>query len=161
MSRVKEHPNLCALLDTIAMCEGTAQIEHGDDGYRVLVGGNLFNSYADHPRIHVKVRQGLWSTAAGRYQILERTYNACAKELAITDFTPISQDKIAIKLIRDCGAIPLIEAGNLELAVARIAHIWASLPGAGYGQRERSTSAVKNYYVQAGGTIAIEKPENA
>lgn len=161
MCRLKEHPNLCALLDAIAMCEGTPQIEHGDDGYRVLVGGNLFNSYADHPRMHVKVRQGLWSTAAGRYQILARTYDQYKKNLLLTDFSPISQDRIAVALINDCRATQLIQEGNLELAVARVAHIWASLPGAGYNQRERSMAAVKNYYVQAGGTIAIEKPENA
>ena len=41
-------PNLKAFLDMIAVSEGTAG--KGNDGYNVIVAGNLFDSYDDHPR---------------------------------------------------------------------------------------------------------------
>ena len=61
----------------IAVSEGTAG--KGDDGYNVIVGGALFQGYNDHPRKLVWIRQGLASTAAGRYQLLKRYYDAYKK----------------------------------------------------------------------------------
>ena len=93
-------PNLKAFLAMIAHSEGTSQIPGSDDGYRVLVGSTpnhprLFDSYADHPRVLVQLRPGLKSTAAGRYQILERIFDAYKAQLNLPDFSPASQDAIA------------------------------------------------------------------
>ena len=65
-------PNLQAFLDMIAVSEGTAG--KGDNGYNVIVGGELLQGYDDHPRKLVWLRPGLASTAAGRYQLLKRYY---------------------------------------------------------------------------------------
>ena len=37
-------------------------------GYDVIVGGELFTDYSDHPRKLVTLTQNLKSTGAGRYQ---------------------------------------------------------------------------------------------
>lgn len=144
--------NLTAFLDMIAVSESTAG--KGDNGYNVLVGGALFDSYDDHPRVLVDLGHGLKSTAAGRYQILERMFDAYKAQLHLTDFSPGAQDAIALQMIHECHATADIEIGNFSGAVASCASRWASLPGAGYGQREQRLADLENAYTQAGGILA-------
>jgi muramidase (phage lysozyme) len=145
-------PNLKAFLDMIAVSEGTAG--KGNDGYNVIVGGNLFDSYDDHPRKLVWIRPGLASTAAGRYQLLKRYYDAYKKQLNLPNFSPLSQDLIAIQQIRERGALQDIEKGYISVAIDKVKNIWASLPGAGYGQHENSLNKLITAYKDAGGTVA-------
>ena len=145
--------NRKAFLDTIAFSEGT--IKYGDqNGYNVIVGGILFDSYKDHPRRLMTINSKLKSTAAGRYQLLSRYFDAYKKLLNLPDFSPDSQDKIALQQIKECRALEDIDAGNFEAAVKKCAHIWASLPGAGYGQHENKIADLKNAYQEAGGALA-------
>jgi lysozyme len=145
-------PNLKAFLDMIAVSEGTKG--KGDDGYNVIVGGNLFSDYADHPRKLVWLRPGLASTAAGRYQLLARYYDAYKKQLNLPNFSPISQDLIAIQQIKERRALEDIEKGYIGVAIDKCKNIWASLPGAGYGQHENSIDKLIAAYKTAGGTVA-------
>lgn len=151
MPRIQTTPNRAAFLDMIAHSEGTAG--HGDDGYNVLVGGGLFSSYADHPRELITLRPGLASTAAGRYQLLARYFDTYKRQLGLADFSPLSQDAIAVQQIKECNAIAAIETGNFAQAVMLCAHIWASLPGAGYGQHENALAGLQEVYEAAGGTV--------
>ena len=65
------NPKIKAFLDLIAFSEGTKG--KGDNGYNVIVGGDLFSDYTDHPRKKVYIKSiDNYSTAAGRYQILSR-----------------------------------------------------------------------------------------
>lgn len=145
--------NRKAFLDMIAFSEGT--IKYGDqNGYNVIVGGILFDSYKDHPRRLMTINSKLKSTAAGRYQLLSRYFDAYKKLLNLPDFSPDSQDKIALQQIKECKALEDIDAGNFEAAVKKCAHIWASLPGAGYGQHENKIADLKNAYQEAGGIVA-------
>ena len=73
--------------------------------------------------------------------------------LKLPDFSPESQDKIAIQMIKECKAMSLIEAGNLAGAVKACNSRWASLTGAGYGQHEHKIDQLKEFYVNAGGNI--------
>lgn len=147
--------NVCAFLDMLAWSEGTARIVGSDDGYNVLVGGDLFDGYADHPRRLINLpRLGIKSTAAGRYQLLARYFDAYRRQLKLRDFSPLSQDLIAIQQMRERGALPLLERGDFAGAVRACANIWASLPGAGYGQHEHKLSALQVAFVKAGGVIA-------
>ena len=145
-------PNLKAFLDMIAVSEGTAG--KGDDGYNVIVGGNLFEGYADHPRKLVWIRPGLASTAAGRYQLLSRYYDAYKKQLNLPNFSPLSQDLIAVQQIKERGALQDIEKGYINVAIDKVKNIWASLPGAGYGQHENKVDKLITAYKDAGGTVA-------
>ena len=145
-------PNLQAFLDMIAVSEGTAR--KGDNGYNVIVGGALFESYDDHPRKLVWLRPGLASTAAGRYQLLSRYYDAYKKQLNLPNFSPISQDLIAVQQIKERGALQDIEKGYINIAIDKVKNIWASLPGAGYGQHENKLDKLITAYKDAGGTVA-------
>lgn len=151
------HPNIIAALDTIAWSEGTDDGKQttNDRGYDVLVGGGLFTGYADHPRKSVflpKIKT--WSTGAGRYQILERFWDAYKIQLKLPDFGPLSQDMIAIQLMRETKAVPMLERGDIEGALAAMRSRWASLPGAGYGQHEHQLANLLAAYTRAGGSFA-------
>lgn len=150
-------PNIRAYLDMIAHSEiGPALLAQSDNGYNVLVGATpsrplLFNSYADHPRVY---NAKFNSTAAGRYQLLWRYWAPYKALLRLSDFSPASQDAVAIQQIKECRALPDISAGRFEMAVRRTARIWASLPGAGYGQHENRLADLASVYRAAGGIVA-------
>lgn len=140
-----------AFLDMIAYAEGTG----GPDGYRMMFGGGLFDSFSDHPRIYHQFtdRAGreLVTSAAGRYQFLARTWDKLQRTLDLPDFGPASQDSAALELIRGAGALRDVQAGRIEVAIRKVAPIWASLPGAGYAQPERSMSSLLAAYAAYGG----------
>ena len=145
--------NQKAFLDMIAHSEGT--IYYGDqDGYNVIVGGTLFDDYSDHPRKLVELSPTLKSTAAGRYQLLSRYFDFYKAKLHLPDFSPASQDAIALQQIKECHALEDIDAGEFDDAVEKCAHIWASLPGAGYGQHENALDNLRLVYQKAGGSLA-------
>jgi muramidase (phage lysozyme) len=154
-------PNLRAFLQMIAVSELTARLlALSDNGYNVLVGSTpdhprLFSSYADHPRQLIDLpRLNIKSTAAGRYQILARYFDAYKKQLGLKDFSPASQDAIAVQMISECGALADVDAGRLADAVEKCRSRWASLPGAGYGQRENTLDALSLAFRRSGGLIA-------
>jgi len=149
--------NLDAFLTMIAISEGTEFI--GDHGYNCIVGStpahpHLFESYADHPRIAVRLSAALTSTAAGRYQILERFFDAYKASLHLPDFSPGSQDAIATQMIRERHALDDVLAGRLESAVTKCSGTWASLPGNDYGQHQNTLASLHSAYTQSGGLVA-------
>lgn len=142
--------NRTAFLDTIAYSEGTKGI--GDDGYNVIVGGTLFTDYSDHPRKDVFIeRFGVWSTAAGRYQEKESNYDFYKVKLRLLDFSPASQDAMAIQQILEKGALPFIDRGLLDTAILRCAELWASFPTSTYGQSNKTFLQLRAAYIAAGG----------
>lgn len=145
--------NRRAFLDMIAFAEGTS----GPNGYRTLFGGHLFDSFADHPRQRFaftnKLGEQLYTTAAGRYQFLSRTWDDCAKRLSLPDFSQASQDLAALELIRQRGAMADVDSGRISKAVSRCAPIWASLPGAGYAQPEKKLNTLLAQYSANGGNL--------
>lgn len=142
-----------AFLDMIAYAEGTS----GPHGYRTLFGGGLFDDFADHPRRLIPFTNGrgerLNSSAAGRYQFLRKTWDSLAKNLALSDFGPANQDRAALELIRQRGALKDVQAGRIATAIAKIAPIWASMPGAGYAQPEKKLTTLVAKYSAAGGNL--------
>jgi muramidase (phage lysozyme) len=134
---------------------GPRLLANSDNGYNVIVGGTLFIGYEDHPRKLVDLpKLGIKSTAAGRYQLLSRYFDAYKKQLGLKDFSPASQDAIALQQIKERRALADIEAGRFTEAVAKCKNIWASLPGAGYGQHENALDKLQAAYVAAGGSLA-------
>lgn len=181
-ARQAGNKNIPAFLDMIAFAEGTStQRQTKDDGYDVIVTGhdglNNFTDYSRHPNVLVTVRpevrspatnqvtqQALRSTAAGRYQILKRYADHYTTLLKLPDFGPLSQDLIAIRMLKEQGALPLIEAGDFDGAVAKVNNIWASLPGDVYGQRgvhSPKLSQLREVYVKAGGSTGKESQQVA
>lgn len=158
--------NVAAFLAAIRKAEGT----YGPDAYRTGFGGYLFTDMSDHPRRAVRFKNQagatLWTTAAGAYQFMAvsplpsgaftkvNTWDRLRDKLGLTDFSPASQDAAAVELIREAGALGDVQAGRFDAAVAKVRRIWASLPGAGYAQQERSLAWLRQQYANAGGTFA-------
>jgi len=139
MSRLQNlNPAVGKFLDLIRYSEGTSTVRGSDDGYNVLFGGELFPSYADHPRKLITLPingRPVASTAAGGYQLLSRYWDAYHKSLSLTGgFTPENQDRVAIQQIRERRALDDIKAGRIAEAIAKCSNIWASFPGNNYGQ---------------------------
>jgi muramidase (phage lysozyme) len=136
-------PNARALLDTIRYAEGTG----GPDGYRTMFTGRLFDDLSRHPR-QLNSSNGHKSDAAGGYQFLSTTWDGVANSLGLTDFSPASQDRAALELIRRRGVDP--DAPLTKEALNKLAPEWASLPTmegrSYYGQPVKSHDAVFRRY---------------
>ncbi len=144
-----ELANMKAFLLMIQYSEGT----YGPNAYHTLYGGSLFNDFSQHPNTPV-TKWGITSTAAGAYMILNRVWVELQTALKLPDFSPASQDKAAIELIRKKNALPDVLAGNLEQAIYKCRKIWASLPGAGYGQHENKLALLAGMFQKAGGNLS-------
>lgn len=127
-----------AFLSLIGWSEGAA--------YNTIVTGvtgpSTFTDFSDHPfapqfnRPPVIVRRSplLESTAAGRYQLLYRWWVPYKAMLKLSDFSPASQDAVALQQMKERGAQALIAAGDIQSAITACSNIWASFPGNKYGQ---------------------------
>ena len=122
-------------------------------GYDVIVGGELFTDYSITLSQTVTLNPKLKSTGAGRYQLLSRWWDAYRKQLGLKDFSPKSQDAVALQQIKERGALPMIDRGDIRQAIDRCSNIWASLPGAGYGQFEHKADGLIAKFKEAGGTV--------
>jgi muramidase (phage lysozyme) len=138
-------PSLKCFLDLTAWSEGTSTSSiTQNDGYDVIVTGidgpSVFSSYTDHPfasgraPVVVRATPPLTSTASGRYQILLHWWGVYKIRLSLPDFSPASQDAVAIQQITERGVVPMLEAGDIQQAIAVCSGIWASLPGNDYAQ---------------------------
>lgn len=143
------YKNIRAFLIMIQYAEGT----YGNDGYRKLFGGGYFNDYSKHPNTKV-TKWGITSTAAGAYQILSKTWVELQAKLKLPDFSPVSQDKAAIELIRRRKALEDVYAGRFAQAIEKCRKEWASLPGAGYGQNEKNVANLLAVIKASGGMTA-------
>jgi len=156
--------NVTAFLAMLRFSEGTARAA---DPYRVCYGyRHTIEDLSDHPKI-----TGEWagepldnlgpdyigkiSTAAGAYQIIRPTWQGCKRALALSDFSPASQDAAAVYLIRQAGALDAVKKGDFDTAVKLCAREWASLPGANApGQAMRRMSSLRAAYEAGGGSYA-------
>lgn len=147
--------NVRTMLDMIAAAEGTAG--RGDNGYNIEFGGGQFQGYDKHPEKLYEFTQTDGkknkTSAAGRYQFLARTAQNLQHQMGLTDFSPKSQDKMAIELIRQAGALDNVLMGDYESAIHKLGKIWASLPSSPYAQPKRSMDEVL-----AAGGIAQRSP---
>ena len=97
-----------AFLDMLAWSEG---IDNGrqktrNHGYDVIVGGELFTDYSDHPRKTCHAKPKTQINRRRRYQLLSRWWDAYRKQLGLKDF-PKSQDAVALQQIKERGAFYL------------------------------------------------------
>lgn len=124
--------NVSAFLKAIAEAEGGGyDFKYGaikgkrDDPWR-------FTDFSTHPGAGA----GGKTTAAGMYQITIDTWRQHGGKMGLTDFSPKSQDLMAIELLRSVGAMEKIQAGDVAGAIKPAANKWAALPmGPGVGNR--------------------------
>lgn len=142
--------NVQAILRVIRAGEGTAD----ENGYRRMFGGQLFGSFADHPRQKITRTLGgkpITSTAAGAYQFLASSWDETKRIMGLSDFSPASQDYAAVGRIAARGALEDVIAGRFDTAIRKIAREWASMPGSPYGQPVISIDRARSIYASAGG----------
>ncbi len=138
---LRDIPEIRAFLDTISKAEGA--------NYNTLFGGGKFSDFDQHPNQRITRKLGgknITSTAAGRYQYLNKTFTGVAKQLGLPDFSPDSQDLGAIELLRQRGIVEPLLANNLPLAFMRGNREWASFPSSPYGQPTRSEKELTNFF---------------
>ena len=140
-----------AFLDMLAWSEGTdnGRQKTRNHGYDVIVGGELFTDYSDHPRKLVTLNPKLKSTGADATSFFS-CWDAYRKQLGLKDFSPKSQDAVALQQIKERGALPMIDRGDIRQAIDRCSNIWASPPGAGYGQFEHKADSLIAKFKEAG-----------
>lgn len=131
--------NMRAFLDVIAHAEGT------NEHYNYIFSFATFSSYAGHPR-RLICAGGYCSDAAGRYQIKSTTWDEVRRELGLTDFSPESQDRAAVQLIKWRGGYSAVEKidgpNSFEDALYDVRYEWASLPHSPYGQPIKSVGTL-------------------
>ena len=88
----------------------------------VIVGGELFTRLL-RPRKLVTLNPKLKSTGAGRYQLLSRWWDAYHQAAWLKDFSPKSQDAVALQRIKGRGALPMIDRGDIRQAIDRCSNI--------------------------------------
>lgn len=159
LMEVLKNSNVKAFLEMIRECEGT----NYPDGYRYMFGStpkhpNLMIDYKDHPRKYFdytnRAGRKLHTSAAGAYQFIVKTWDALQEKLDLSDFSPTSQDIAAIQLIFEQKALNDIVSGHFKEAINKVRKIWASLPGSGNDQPEKSFLQASSFYQKAGGVIA-------
>ncbi|WP_216075442.1 glycoside hydrolase family 24 protein [Acinetobacter indicus] len=137
------NPNVRKFLDLIAQAEG---VKHG---YNTMFGNERFGSLAAHPNVRKAFKQTdgktNYTTAAGRYQFLNSTWNNLAKRYGFRDFSPQAQDLGAIALIAGRGALDDVLKGNWQAAIQKTGKEWASLPSSTYKQGKRSWDFVNKH----------------
>lgn len=134
-----------------------------DAAYRIFYGGAKFNDLSDHPVNTGEMKPiklpdamcraagrapGCVTTAAGAYQIIRPTWNRARDALGLPDFSPDSQDKAAIFLLEESGAMELIGLGDIEGAIAKAAPVWASLPGSTAQQNPKKLAYALERYAE-------------
>lgn len=132
--------NIGAFLKAVAEAEGGGY----DFKYGAVKGKRndrwRFSDYSTHPGPGA----GGKSTAAGMYQITVDTWRDHGGKMGLTDFSPKTQDLIAVEMLRSINAIDNIKAGNVSGAMNRASVKWAALPiGPGKGNRYPAQPSVK------------------
>lgn len=159
-----DNPNVRRFLDMLSKSEGTT-------GYDTAFGGGRIASLKDHPRQLYDFTQTDGkknkTSAAGRYQIIQKTWDDLQKSLNLPDFGPRSQDLAALELIRRAGVLDNVAKGDYQPALSKLGTVWASLPSSPYAQNKRSNEFINsalgtdNVSPAPTGTLAGGLPDTA
>ena len=122
-----------AFLDMLAVGETITDVRKPEIMVMTSFVGRRLFTVTRSPLANITLNPKLKSTGAGRYQLLSRWWDAYREQLGLKDFSPKSQDAVALQQIKERGALPMIDRGDIRQAIDRCNNIWASLPGAGYG----------------------------
>ena len=111
-------------------------------GYDVIVG-ELFTDYSDHPRKLVTLNPKLKSTGARRYSFFPVGGMPTANSLAWKTSLRKVRTLWHCSRLRSVALYLSIDRGDIRQAIDHLLlNIWASLPGAGYGQFEHEADSL-------------------
>ena len=144
-----------AFLDMLAWSEGTdnGRQKTRNHGYDVIVGGRAIYRLLRSPSQLVYAKP---KTQINRRRTLPASFPlvGCLPQAAWPErLLSESQDAVALQQIKERGALPMIDRGDIRQAIDRCSNIWASLPGAGYGQFEHKADSLIAKFKEAGGTV--------
>lgn len=133
-------PNVAAFLKAIAQAEGGGY----DFKYGAVKGKRndpwRFSDFPAHPG----PGYGGETTAAGMYQINIATWHQHGGSMGLSDFSPKTQDLIAIEILRSINIMEKIKEGDIANAVGPASRKWAALPmGPGLSGRHANQPSVK------------------
>lgn len=120
-----KNQNVKAFISAISEAEG------GD--YDLMYGGVKgkkkdkwrITDFSTHPGPGIDGK----TTAAGRYQINKANWQENGiKKMGLTDFTPETQDLIAVESLRQVHAVDDVIAGDIPTAVKKASATWSALP---------------------------------
>jgi muramidase (phage lysozyme) len=119
-----DNANVAAFLKAIGEAEGGGY----DFKYGAVKGKRndpwRFSDTSTHPGPGF----GGKTTAAGMYQITVDTWRDHGAKMGLTDFTPRTQDLIAVEMLRSLGVIDNIKTGDIAGTMPQVAKKWAALP---------------------------------
>ena len=148
-----------AFLDMLAWSEGTDNGRQKTRNHWFMAchcrQRKLFTDYSDHPRKLVTLNPKLKSTGAGRYQRFPVGGMPTASSLAWKTLLSEKSGRCGIAARLRSVALYLIDRGDIRQIIDRCSNIWASLPGAGYGQFEHKADSLIAKFKEAGGTVRL------
>ena len=150
-------PTQRAFLNTLAGPESGGE-------YNIIYGGDHFEDYSKHPGVYKPIEsgpnKGKKSSAAGKYQFLESTWNDIAHRYRLPDFSPANQDKAAWYLAAETYARTQgrslstdLQSGDPKVLAGigkALSPIWTSLPsGIEAGTTTDKFVSTYNNYLQS------------
>lgn len=159
-TRLEENRTLLADRNVSAFLKAIAEAEGGgyDFKYGAIKGKRndpwRFSDLSTHPGTGF----GGSTTAAGMYQITIATWRQHGGKMGLTDFSPTTQDLIAVEILRSLRIIDKIKSGDIAGAIGPASRTWAALPmGPGLSNAHPPQPFVKyedffHNYQAAGGT---------
>ena len=158
IDQLRTDPRVRQMLEFISAAEGTTT-----HGYQTAFGGGRINDLSRHPNYSKVFTQtdGKKNTtsAAGKYQFIGKTWNALASRYGLHDFGPVNQDRAAIALLAEKGALDPILKGDWQQAINRLGSTWASLPSSPYKQPKRSWDYASKFFGGVAPTISNHAPK--
>ena len=140
-------------LDFIAACEGTdKKLDLTPTGYDVLFGGSKFTDFSKHPQKKVPFGK-TYSTAAGRYQIMDYTEKWLLQNLNFppngVSFLPEFQDQRCLYLIQaKRKALREVDTDNFKEFCEKCSYEWASILPSRYGQGYLTLKSMTDIYLK-------------
>lgn len=150
-----DNPNVRMFQELISRAEATA-----DHGYYTEFGGGKLTDLNDHPRkLHTFTQtdgEKNKTSAAGKYQMVQDTWDGLAKRLGLTDFSPRNQDLALIDLLREHKALDTVVAGDFEKAADLMGNQFASLPSSKAPQNKRGTEWLERNIADIRQTMGVD-----
>lgn len=149
--------NVKAFLAAIAKAEGGDY--HAKYGYGWAKGFQTGKWTFTDESTHPGAGFGGSTTASGLYQITIATWREYGGKMELTDFSPHTQDLIAVDMLRTLGVIDKIKAGDIPAAMPKAATRWAALPEGPGKKNHYPPQPYDDYpkflsnYKSAGGTV--------
>lgn len=124
--------------------------------------GEIFNDFRVHPRVPERTPTGNTSTAAGRYQIVARTWDPLQDKYGLRDFSPENQDRAAWYLAQE-EYKDLKPGGNLlqDLQRGNLREVQEILSRRQWGSARNNPNFERDYQAGlAAGRAGLAQPNN-